>query len=109
MRWPRAFETLPLHSCWEHALRVAAQRQRPDVPDRAIGLRAPGLFQLGWRRSRATTLTANRARPTRNWRQMFDNKLKTPFIALIGAVALMASVPAFAQTAAPAAPAADAA
>jgi biopolymer transport protein ExbB len=40
---------------------------------------------------------------------MFDNKLKTPFIALVGAVALMASVPAFAQTAAPAAPAADAA
>ena len=35
---------------------------------------------------------------------MFDNKLKTPFIALIGAVALMASAPAFAQ--APAAPAA---
>ena len=34
---------------------------------------------------------------------MFDNKLKTPFIALVGAVALMASVPAFAQTAAPAA------
>ncbi len=41
---------------------------------------------------------------------MFDNKLKTPFIALIGAMALMASAPAFAQTAAaPAAPAADAA
>jgi len=41
---------------------------------------------------------------------MFDNKLKTPFIALVGAVALMASVPAFAQDAAtPAAPAADAA
>ena len=42
---------------------------------------------------------------------MFDNKLKTPFIALIGAVALMASAPAFAQDApAPAAaPAADAA
>jgi biopolymer transport protein ExbB len=40
---------------------------------------------------------------------MFDNKLKTPFIALVGAVALMASVPAFAQTAAPAAPAPDAA
>jgi biopolymer transport protein ExbB len=41
---------------------------------------------------------------------MFDNKLKTPFIALIGAVALMASAPAFAQdAAAPAAPAADAA
>ncbi len=37
---------------------------------------------------------------------MFDNKLKTPFIALIGAVALMASAPAFAQ--APAAPAAAA-
>jgi len=34
---------------------------------------------------------------------MLDNKLKTPFIALIGAVALMASAPAFAQ--APAAPA----
>jgi len=40
---------------------------------------------------------------------MFDNKLKTPFIALVGAIALMASAPAFAQTAAPAAPAADAA
>ena len=37
---------------------------------------------------------------------MLDNKLKTPFIALVGAVALMASVPAFAQNAAPAAPAA---
>jgi biopolymer transport protein ExbB len=37
---------------------------------------------------------------------MFDNKLKTPFIALIGAIALMASAPAFAQ--APAAPAAAA-
>ena len=36
---------------------------------------------------------------------MFDNKLKTPFIALVGAIALMASVPAFAQNAAPAAPA----
>jgi biopolymer transport protein ExbB len=34
---------------------------------------------------------------------MFDNHRKTPFIALIGAVALMASAPAFAQTAAPAA------
>lgn len=41
---------------------------------------------------------------------MFDNKLKTPFIALVGAVALMASAPAFAQNAAPAAaPAAEAA
>ena len=40
---------------------------------------------------------------------MFDNKLKTPFIALLGAMALMASAPAFAQTAAPTAPAADAA
>jgi biopolymer transport protein ExbB len=37
---------------------------------------------------------------------MLDNKLKTPFIALIGAMALMASAPAFAQQAAPAAPAA---
>lgn len=38
---------------------------------------------------------------------MLDNKLKTPFIALVGAVALMASAPAFAQdAAAPAAPAA---
>ncbi|HEX3701339.1 MAG TPA: MotA/TolQ/ExbB proton channel family protein [Phenylobacterium sp.] len=35
---------------------------------------------------------------------MLDNKLKTPFIALVGAIALMASVPAFAQNA-PAAPA----
>jgi biopolymer transport protein ExbB len=39
---------------------------------------------------------------------MLDNKHKT-FIALIGALALMASAPAFAQAAAPAAPAADAA
>ena len=38
---------------------------------------------------------------------MLDNKMKTPFIALIGAVALLASAPAFAQdAAAPAAPAA---
>lgn len=36
---------------------------------------------------------------------MLDNKLKTPFIALVGAIALMASAPAFAQNAAPAAPA----
>jgi biopolymer transport protein ExbB len=40
---------------------------------------------------------------------MLDNKLKTPFIALVGAVALMASAPAFAQNATPAAPAAPAA
>ncbi|HEY8616055.1 MotA/TolQ/ExbB proton channel family protein [Phenylobacterium sp.] len=41
---------------------------------------------------------------------MLDNKLKTPFIALVGAIALAASAPAFAQdAAAPAAPAADAA
>ena len=40
---------------------------------------------------------------------MFDNKLKTPFIALMGAVALLTSAPAFAQNAAPAAPAAEAA
>ena len=33
---------------------------------------------------------------------MLDNKLKTPFIALVGAIALMASAPAFAQNAAPA-------
>ncbi|RAK52609.1 tonB-system energizer ExbB [Phenylobacterium deserti] len=40
---------------------------------------------------------------------MLDNKRKTPFIALLGAVALMASAPAFAQdAAAPAAPAAAA-
>jgi biopolymer transport protein ExbB len=39
---------------------------------------------------------------------MLENKLKTPFIALIGAFALMASAPAFAQDAA-APPAADAA
>jgi biopolymer transport protein ExbB len=32
---------------------------------------------------------------------MIDNKFKTPFIALIGAVALMASAPAFAQAPAP--------
>lgn len=37
---------------------------------------------------------------------MLDNKFKTPFIALVGAIALMSSAPAFAQTAAPAAPAA---
>ncbi|MFC3070421.1 MotA/TolQ/ExbB proton channel family protein [Phenylobacterium soli] len=36
---------------------------------------------------------------------MLDNKLKTPFIALVGAIALMSSAPAFAQNAAPAAPA----
>jgi biopolymer transport protein ExbB len=41
---------------------------------------------------------------------MLDNKTKTSFLALVGAVALMASAPAFAQeAAAPAAPAADAA
>jgi biopolymer transport protein ExbB len=42
---------------------------------------------------------------------MLDNKMKTPFIALVGAVALLASAPAFAQEAAApaAAPAADAA
>jgi biopolymer transport protein ExbB len=40
---------------------------------------------------------------------MFDNKLKTPFIALVGAMALMASAPAFAQNAAPAPAAAPAA
>ena len=41
---------------------------------------------------------------------MLDNKLKMTFSALLGAVALMASAPAFAQdAAAPAAPAADAA
>ena len=41
---------------------------------------------------------------------MLDNKIMTPFIALLGALALMTSVPAFAQeAAAPAAPAADAA
>lgn len=40
---------------------------------------------------------------------MLDNKLKTTFSALLGAVALMASAPAFAQdAAAPAAPAAEA-
>ena len=37
---------------------------------------------------------------------MIDNKLKTPFIALLGAMALMASAPAFAQAPAPAAEAA---
>ncbi len=36
---------------------------------------------------------------------MLDNKLKTPFIALVGAVALMASAPAFAQEAPAPAPA----
>lgn len=40
---------------------------------------------------------------------MLDKKLKTTFSALLGAVALMASAPAFAQDAAPPAPAADAA
>jgi biopolymer transport protein ExbB len=41
---------------------------------------------------------------------MLDNKRKTPFLALLGAMALMVSAPAFAQdAAAPAAPAADAA
>ena len=38
---------------------------------------------------------------------MLDNKLKTPFIALVGALALMASAPAFAQSAPAAAPAAS--
>src|SRR3954452_12726697 len=53
---------------------------------------------------------ANRARPTRNWRQMLDNKRKTSLIALVGAMALMASAPAFAQNAAaPAAAEANAA
>src|ERR1700761_9857756 len=85
------------------------QRQRLCRRDREIG-RGGGLVS-----TRVETLSrddppANRARPTRNWRQMFDNKLKTPFIALIGAVALLASAPAFAQHAAPAAaPAAAAA
>jgi len=37
---------------------------------------------------------------------MFDTFRKTPFIALVGAVALMASAPAFAQSAAPTEPAA---
>ena len=37
---------------------------------------------------------------------MLDNKLKNPFIALIGAIALAVSAPAFAQNAPPAAPAA---
>jgi biopolymer transport protein ExbB len=37
---------------------------------------------------------------------MIDNKLKTPFIALLGALALVASAPAFAQAPAPAAEAA---
>ncbi len=40
---------------------------------------------------------------------MFDTPRKTPFIALIGALALMASAPAFAQTATSSAPAASAA
>ena len=40
---------------------------------------------------------------------MLDNKLKTPFIALVGALALMASAPAFAQSAPAAAPAASSA
>ena len=40
---------------------------------------------------------------------MFDTPRKTPFIALIGALALMASAPAFAQTAVSSAPAASAA
>jgi len=37
---------------------------------------------------------------------MLDNKLKTPFIALVGALALLAGAPSFAQDAAPADPAA---
>src|SRR5438876_824170 len=40
------------------------------------------------------------ARPTRNWRQMIDNKRMTPFIGVLGAMALMVSAPAFAQPAA---------
>jgi biopolymer transport protein ExbB len=39
---------------------------------------------------------------------MLDNKRKTPFIAVLGALALMTSAPAFAQTAPPAAPGAAA-
>lgn len=39
---------------------------------------------------------------------MLDNKIKTPFIALVGAIALMSSAPAFAQNAAPAGAAATA-
>ena len=59
--------------------------------------------------SRDDPFRSNRARPSRNWRQML-NKRNTPLIALLGALALMASAPAFAQdAAAPAAPAADAA
>ena len=40
---------------------------------------------------------------------MFDNKRTTPIIAMIGAVALLASTPVFAQSAAPTAPAASSA
>src|ERR1700761_7747651 len=77
------------------------QRQRLCRRDREIG-RGGGLVS-----TRVETLSrddppANRARPTRNWRQMFDNKLKTPFIALVGAIALMAGAPGVAPPAAPA-------
>src|SRR5690349_8439278 len=77
----------------------------------AVRTRVPGPA-AGLCSTRVETLSrddppANRARPTRNWRQMLDNKRKTSLIALVGAMALMASAPAFAQNAAePAAPAA---
>src|ERR1700741_1672947 len=81
----------------------AATAALPSVP------RIPGMGG-GRVLTRVETLSrddppANRARPTRNWRKMLDNKRKTSLIALVGAVALMASAPAFAQNA-PAAPAA---
>src|SRR5437868_4613266 len=40
------------------------------------------------------------AGPTRNWRQMINKKTTTPFIGVLGAMALMISAPAFAQPAA---------
>src|SRR5205085_7237723 len=92
----------------EYALGVGRSDSGSGVSARASGSRRRACS------TRVETLSrddppANRARPTRNWRQMLDNKLKTPFIALFGAVALMVSAPAFAQAPAPAAPAADAA
>src|SRR3954465_12849929 len=74
---------------------TAALPSEPRVRGRGGG----GVLTRGESRSGADP-PANRARPTRNWRQMLDNKRKTSLIALLGAVALMASAPAFAQNAA---------
>src|ERR1700741_4890231 len=81
----------------------AATAALPSVP------RIPGMGG-GRVLTRVETLSrddppANRARPTRNWRQMLDNKRKTPLTSLVGALALRARSPALAKNP-PAAPAA---